>query len=63
MDWMKISASWTYGFSKTKVQLYTGMTMSISFMSEAANLLEHISSFLVYDIHSQSECRPVVSVS
>jgi hypothetical protein len=48
--------SWTYGFSKTKVQLYTGMTMSISFMSEAANLLEHISSFLVYDIHSQSEC-------
>jgi len=28
----------------------------ISFMSEAANLQEHISSFLLYDKHSQSGC-------
>ena len=38
---------------KSKIQFYMTKT---SIMSEASNLLEHIRSFIGYDIHSQSEC-------
>jgi len=51
-----ISSFFNLWISKTRFNYILVWPGPILFMSEAANLLEHISSFLVYDIHSQSEC-------